>query len=43
MNINWDIAYFDDVDILKEKEYPLFLKNIKFDNFRHIPLLEIVI
>lgn len=41
MNINSDIDYFEKVDISKEKEYPIFLKAIKFDNFRHIPSLYI--
>jgi len=41
MNINSDIDYFKSVDISKEKEFPIFLKNIKFENFRHIPSLEI--
>lgn len=41
MNINSDIDFFNTVDISKEKEYPFFLKNIRFENFRHIPSLEI--
>lgn len=41
MNINSDIDYFESVDITKEKEFPLFLKNIKFEKFRHIPSLDI--
>jgi predicted ATPase len=41
MNINSDLDYFEKVDITKEKEYPIFLKKIKFENFRHIPELDI--
>lgn len=41
MNINSDIDYFKQVDILKEKEFPFFLRNVKLENFRHIPSLEI--
>lgn len=41
MNINSDIEFFEKVDISKEKVYPIFLKAIKFDNFRHIPSLDI--
>ncbi len=38
MNINSDIDYFKNVNL---DDFPIFLKNIKFDNFRHIPSLEI--
>jgi predicted ATPase len=39
VNSNWD--FFKDVDITKEKEYPIFLTGLKFEPFRHIPKLEI--
>ena len=41
MNINSDIDFFENVDISKEKDFPIFLKNIKFEEFRHIPFLNI--
>ncbi|TAE83231.1 MAG: hypothetical protein EAY81_08585 [Bacteroidetes bacterium] len=41
MNINSDRDFFETVDISKEKDYPIFLKNIKFEEFRHIPFLDI--
>lgn len=39
VNSNWD--FFRDIDITKEKVYPVFLKDLKFEPFRHIPKLEI--
>ncbi len=41
MNINSDVDFFETVDISKEKDFPIFLKNIKFEEFRHIPNLDI--
>ena len=41
MNINSDVAFFETVDISKEKDFLIFLKNIKLEEFRHIPLLDI--
>jgi predicted ATPase len=41
MNINSNLDFFRDVDITKEKEFPIFLTELKFEPFRHIPKLEI--
>lgn len=39
VNSNWE--YFKKIDLSKEKVFPIFLKEIKFEPFRHIPKLEI--
>lgn len=41
MNINSDKDFIKKIDIEKEKEFPIFLKELKFDKFRHIPELSL--
>jgi predicted ATPase len=40
MNINSDIDFLNKVDIEDEKTFPIFLKKLRFEKFRHIPELE---
>ncbi len=41
INVNSDKDFFEKVDISKAKTFPFFLKELKFEPFRHIPKLEI--
>lgn len=41
MNINSDINFLREIDIEKEKDFPVFLKELKFEKFRHIPELQL--
>jgi len=41
MNVNSDKTFFDRVDISNENEYPIFLKELELNPFRHIPSLKI--
>lgn len=41
MNINSDIDFLKNLNIEEEKTFPIFLKKLKFDKFRHIPELEL--
>ena len=41
MNINSDSAFLKNIDISKEKQFPIFLKDLKFEPFRHISSLHL--
>lgn len=41
MNINSDIDFISKINIEEEKTFPIFLKELKFESFRHIPELTI--
>lgn len=41
MDINSNKTYFKEVDISKEKEFPIFLKHLEFQPFRHITNLSV--
>lgn len=41
MNINSDIDFIKKINIEEEKTFPIFLKELKFESFRHIPELSI--
>ncbi|RZK25586.1 MAG: hypothetical protein EOO43_05135 [Flavobacterium sp.] len=41
INPNSDKDYIDDLDIDDSKNFPQYLKSIKFDVFRHIPKLDV--
>jgi predicted ATPase len=41
MNINSDTDFLKKIDVKEEKVFPVFLKELKFDKFRHIPELEL--
>jgi len=42
MNINSDIAYFENLDIEDKRNFPIFLKRLEFSPFRHIKKLDII-
>lgn len=41
ININSDKDFFEKIDVTEEKTYPIFLTELKFEPFRHIPELKI--
>ena len=41
IDINSDKSFFSNIDVSKENIFPIFLSELKFEPFRHIPELKI--